>query len=151
MLMKKGIWSLGVVVLTGLMFLTVGALTASEKKPTDVPDELTIENTGYKTDKKGPVKLSHKKHADKKESNGYGVGCLECHHKYENGKNVLKEGDPIQKCAECHSPLKKEGKVLKLNLSYHKNCKTCHKEINKKDPNKKPPFKKCTGCHSKKK
>ena len=28
--MKKGIWSLGVVVLIGLMFLTVGALTASD-------------------------------------------------------------------------------------------------------------------------
>jgi hypothetical protein len=145
MLMKKGIWSLGVVVLTGLMFLTVGALTASEKKPTDVPDELMIENQGYKTDKKGAVKLSHKKHNEE-----YEVDCLECHHKYENGKNVLKKTDPIQKCAECHDPKKKQDKVLKLNLSYHKNCKTCHKEINKKDPNKKPPFKKCNGCHAKK-
>ncbi|NNG07486.1 MAG: cytochrome c3 family protein [Desulfobacteraceae bacterium] len=144
--MKKGIWSLGVVVLSGLMFLTVGALTASEKKPTDAPDELMIENEGYKTDKKGAVKLTHKKHSEE-----YKVDCLECHHVYENGKNVLKKTDPIQKCAQCHDPKKKQGKTLKLNLAYHKNCKTCHKELNKKDPNKKPPFKKCTGCHAKKK
>ena len=138
--MKKGIWSLGVLVLAGLMFLGVGVLTAA-----DVPDEAVICNEGYKTDKKGPVKLSHKKHAEE-----YKVGCLECHHKYENGKNVLKKGDPIQKCAECHSPLKKEGKVLKLNLAYHKNCKTCHKAIMEKDPSKKAPFKKCSDCHQKK-
>lgn len=143
--MKKGFWSLGVVVLTGLMFLTVGALTASEKKPKDVPDEAMIENTGYKSDKKGPVKLTHKKHNEE-----YKVACTECHHEYEDGKNVWKEGQPVKKCAECHDPKKKQGKTLKLNLAYHKNCKTCHKELNKKDPSKKPPFKKCTGCHAKK-
>lgn len=141
--MKKGIWSLGVVVLAGLMFLGVGVLKSAEKQAP--PEEVTISNEGYKTDKKGPVKLNHKEHFETLK-----IVCTECHHKYENGKNVLKKGDHIQKCAECHSPLKKEGKVLKLNLAYHKNCKTCHKAINNKDPSKKPPFKKCTGCHQKK-
>ena len=148
--MKKGIWSLGVVVLVGLLFLTVGALTASEKKHADLPDDIMISNEGYKTDKKGPVKLSHKKHFDKKENGGYGIGCLECHHKYENGKNVLKMGDPIEKCSKCHDPKKKQGKTLKLNVAYHKNCKNCHKAINEKDPSKKAPFKKCNDCHEKK-
>ena len=143
--MKKGIWSLGFIILACLMFLTVSALTASEKKPAGAPDDLMIENAGYKTDKKGPVKLTHKKHAEE-----YKVDCLQCHHKYEDGKNVLKKGDPIEKCAACHDPKKKQGKTLKLNVAYHKNCKNCHKEINKKDPNKKPPFKKCNGCHQKK-
>ena len=145
MYMNKRIWILGCVILAGLMFLTVGALTASEKKPGDAPDEIMIDNKGYKTDKKGPVKLTHKKHVE-----DYGAKCTECHHVYKDGKNVLKEGDPIQKCVECHSPLKKEGKVLKLNLAYHKNCKNCHKAVNKKDPSKKPPFKKCNDCHEKK-
>jgi hypothetical protein len=143
-LMKKGIWSLGVVVLVGLLFLTVGALTASEKKPADVPDEIMISNEGYKTDKKGPVKLTHKKHAAE-----YGAQCTDCHHVYKDGKNVLKKGDPIQKCGECHSPLKKEGKVLKLNLAYHKNCKGCHKKAFE-EGKKEAPFKKCSGCHEKK-
>jgi hypothetical protein len=104
-----------------------------------------ISNEGYETDKKGPVKLSHKKHAEE-----YKVDCFECHHKYENGKNVLQKGDPIDKCAKCHDPKKKQGKTLKLNIAYHKNCKNCHKEIVNKDPGKKAPFKKCSGCHEKK-
>ncbi len=141
--MKKGIWSLGFVVLVALMFFAVGALTAGEQ--TAPPDEIKIENTGYKTDKKGPVKLSHKKHHEE-----YKVACTECHHEYKDGKNVWKEGEKVKKCAECHNPLKKEGKVLKLNLSYHKNCKDCHKKIVEQDSNKKAPFKKCNDCHEKK-
>jgi hypothetical protein len=153
--MKKGIWSLGIVVLTGLMFLAVGALTAGEKAKKPVPpEEAKIENAGYKTDKKGHVKLSHKKHSDKEENKGYGVTCVECHHEYKDGKNVWKEGQPVKKCAECHDPLKtvKEGdtKIYKLNLAYHKNCKNCHKALLKEGKSETAPFKKCNDCHQKK-
>jgi predicted aldo/keto reductase-like oxidoreductase len=136
--MKRGIVSLILVALTGLLFITVGALTA-----TDVPDDVAIENEGYKKDKKGPVKLSHKKHSAE-----YKVACTECHHDYQDGKNVWKEGKPVKKCSACHNPLKKEGKVGKLQLSYHKNCKDCHKAVAKEG--KKAPFKKCKECHQKK-
>ncbi len=136
--MKRGIVSLILVALACLLFITVGALTA-----TDVPDDVAIENEGYKKDKKGPVKLSHKKHnAD------YKVACTECHHDYQDGKNVWKETDPVQKCSSCHSPLKKVGKTKKLQIAYHKNCKDCHKAVAKEG--KKAPFKKCKECHQKK-
>jgi hypothetical protein len=69
--MKKGIWSLGFVVLIALMFFTAAALKAGDQ--TTAADEIKIENTGYKTDKKGPVKLTHKKHHDE-----YKVACTEC-------------------------------------------------------------------------
>jgi hypothetical protein len=141
--MKKGIWSLGFVVLIALMFFTVGALMAGDK--TTAPDEVTIENTGYKSDKKPPVELHHKKHHEV-----YKVACTECHHEYKDGKNVWKQGEPVKKCAECHDPKKKKGKVLKLNLAYHKNCKNCHKKVVEKDSTKKAPFKKCNDCHKKK-
>jgi len=141
--MKKGLWSLGVVVLVGLIFLCVGVLTAADQPAP--PDEIKIENTGYKEDKKGAVVLTHKKHAvDHK------VACTECHHEYKDGKNVWKEGDKVKKCSECHSPLEKQGEVQKLNLAFHKNCKDCHKAIIEKDPSKKAPFKKCNDCHEKK-
>ncbi len=141
--MKKGLWSLGVVVLVGLMFLGVGVLTAADQPAP--PDEIKIENAGYKDDKKGGVTLTHKKHAvDHK------VACTECHHEYKDKKNVWKEGDKVKKCSECHSPLEKQGEALKLNLAYHKNCKDCHKELIEKDPSKKAPFKKCNDCHEKK-
>ena len=138
--MNKKLLSLLIVVFTGLLFLGVGVLIAA-----DVPDEIMIENQGYKKDKKGPVKFHHKKHhAD------YKVACTDCHHHYEKGKNVWKEGDPVKKCSECHNPLKKQGKVKKLQNAYHKNCKTCHKKLVKAGESDKAPFKKCNQCHAKK-
>jgi len=138
--MNRKLLSFLMIALTGLVFLTVGVLTAA-----DVPDEVTIENEGYKKDKKGPVKLSHKKHSVE-----YKVACTDCHHDIQDGKNVWKEGDPVKKCSECHNPLKKQGKVMKLNIAYHKNCKNCHKALIKEGKSKDAPFKKCNQCHQKK-
>lgn len=116
------------------VFLTVGLLTAA-----DSPDEVTIHEKAFGKYKKGPVKLGHKKHNEE-----YKVKCAECHHVYKDGKNTWKEGDAVQKCGECHDPLKKKGKAAKLKIAFHKNCKTCHKE------KQKGPFKKCNECHQKK-
>ena len=137
--MTKRTLNLILVALTGIVFLTVGALTAA-----DVPDDILIQNEGYKKDKKGPVKLTHKKH-----STDYKVACNECHHEYKDGKNVWKEGQPVKKCSECHNPTKKQGDVMKLQNAYHKNCKDCHKAATKEG--KKAPYKKCNDCHAKKK
>lgn len=118
---------------TGLIFLSVGILTAA-----DQPDLIVIQNKGYKSDKKGAVKLTHKKHAEE-----YKVKCEECHHIYKDGKNAWKEGDPVQKCSECHDPNEKKGAADKLQLSFHKNCHTCHKD----NKDKKAPYSKCNDCH----
>ena len=136
--MKKGIFTLVTVVLAGFVFLAVGALTAA-----DVPSEVKIQNEGYKSDKKGAVNLSHQKHVEE-----FKLACTECHHEYKDGQNVWKEGNPVKKCAECHNPLKKEGKIHKLQNAYHKNCKDCHKKVDKSG--EKAPHKKCNDCHEKK-
>jgi hypothetical protein len=142
--MTKKFCILFTAILTGLIFISVGTLIAADKQV--VPDTVTIENKGYKKDKKRPVPLSHKAHSTDKK---YGpVQCADCHHVYKDGKNVWKEGDEVQKCSACHDPKKntKEGgvKVMKLQNAYHKNCKNCHKK------EKKGPFKKCNDCHVKK-
>ena len=111
----------------------------------DAPDDVKIENQGYKSDKKGPVNLSHKKH-----NIDYKVACTECHHVYEQGKNVWKEGQPVHKCIECHDPINKKDNQDKLQNAFHQNCKNCHKELAKADPSKKLPYKKCNDCHQKK-
>jgi hypothetical protein len=134
--MKKGFLALTLVLFAGLMFLSVGVLTAA-----DVADEIMIENK-YKDDKKGAVKLTHKKH-----SVDYKVACTECHHEYKDGKNVWNDKMPVKKCKECHDVEKKQGNADKLQLSYHKNCQTCHKELKGKEA----PWKKCADCHSEKK
>jgi len=136
--MKRRTLNLILVALFGVVFVTVGVLTAA-----DVPDEVIIKNEGYKSDKKGPVKLTHKKHAV-----DYKIACNECHHEYKDGKNVWKEGDPVKKCSTCHDPNKKQGDVMKLQNAFHKNCKDCHKEASKEG--KEAPYKKCNDCHDKK-
>jgi hypothetical protein len=157
--MNKRFGAILTVIFCGLIFLTVTALTATEKpaeEPTEAPEEVVIENKGYKKDKKGPVTFQHKKHQeeylnldDKK------IACTECHHKYEDEKNVWKEGDPVKKCGaeDCHDPLKKKGKKQhKLQIAFHKNCKDCHKAIVKAGKKKanEAPFKKCVNCMGKK-
>ena len=130
------------VALTGLLFLAVGVLTAAEApKP---PKEILINDKGFKRIIKGPVKFPHKLHIDQK------LACTECHHNYENGKNVWKEGDPVKPCIDCHNPLKKIGKIPKLQNAFHKKCKTCHKHLAKAGK-KSGPYRKCNQCHQKKK
>jgi hypothetical protein len=134
--MKESRLPLFMVVFAGLIFLAFGVLTAA-----DVADVIVIDNEGYKRNMKGPVKLSHEKHATE-----YGTACTDCHHVYEDGKNVWKEGQPVQKCIECHDPQKTEGNVKRLMTAYHDNCKDCHKE----HPDTNAPYKKCNDCHEKK-
>lgn len=133
---KKGLSAI-IIVATAAIFATAGILIAG-----DVPDKISIENEGYKKDKKPAVLLNHKAHSE-----DYKVACTECHHLYEDGNNAWKDSDPVQKCSECHDPNKKQGKQYKLQNAFHKNCKNCHKEI---DPSsKKAPSKKCNDCHGK--
>jgi hypothetical protein len=133
---KKAWLSVLVVALAGV-FLMAGILVAA-----DVPEEIVIKDPAYGDDtKKGPVTLTHTKH-----SKEHGVKCEDCHHVYEDGKNVWKEGDPVKKCSECHPMDKNEGKLFKMKSGtvFHKNCRDCHKEL------KKGPYKKCDECHAEK-
>ena len=137
--MRKSVVVLLGVIVSMALFVGVGVLIAA-----DCQDKVSIHSDAFKTHKKGPVNLSHKKH-----NVDYKIACAECHHVYEGGKNVYKEGDPVQACSECHDPVTSEGKVKKLMLAYHKNCQGCHKALEKAG---KPtgPTRKCNDCHAKK-
>ena len=138
--MRKRILFLGAVIISIALFAGVGIPLA-----TNAPEEISILDPAIAKHKKGAVNFTHKKHAV-----DYKIACTECHHVYKEGKNVYKEGDPIQKCSGCHDPVKSEGKVKKLMLAFHKNCQGCHKALEKAG---KPtgPTKKCNDCHAKKK
>jgi hypothetical protein len=144
--MRKQVFFLNVVILSIALFTGRGILIATEVQ--DVPGEINIYSDTYEKSKKkhkyGPTPLSHKKH-----NIDYKLSCTECHHVYEGGKNVFKEGDPVQKCLECHDVKKSKGKQKKLTLAYHKNCQGCHKDL-KKAKKKTGPIK-CNDCHVKKK
>lgn len=136
--MQKRTFRLLLVGFTGLIFLTAGASMAVE-----VPDDVKIENKGYKKDRKGPVNLSHKAHTE-----DYAAACTDCHHDYQDGKNVWQESDPVKKCAECHDPQEKQEKAYKLRNAYHRNCKICHRDKVKAGESEDAPYRKCTACHA---
>ena len=137
--MNKKFMGLLMILFTCLLFHYVNDLSA-----VDQPDDIMIENEGYKPDRKGPVSFSHTNHAE-----DYEVSCMQCHHEYKDGENIWNEGDPVKKCVECHSPLANQGEAKKLSIAFHKNCKACHRNLAKEGISKDAPYKQCTNCHEK--
>ena len=135
--MRKRIFFMGVVILSIALFIGGGILIAK-----DAPDEFNIKSDVFEKRKYKPTKLTHKKH-----NVDYKIACMECHHVYKEGKNIYKEGDPVQKCSECHDVKKSEGKKKKLMLAFHKNCQGCHRELKKAEKKTGPV--KCNKCHEK--
>lgn len=95
--------------------------------------------TAFASHKKGIVLFSHDRHAAAKPE-GYSIACGDCHHDKAGKPLALKQGDPVQKCMECHPktgvPKKPEGlsktdwDAMQLEYYYgaiHANCMGCHK------------------------
>jgi hypothetical protein len=129
-----------IVISTGAWTLTINVPKGAEEQ--SPPDEITLEDEGYKSNRRGPVYFSHLNHAE-----DYGVLCEDCHHHYQDGENVWEEGDPVKRCAECHDPRETKGKIKNLKLAFHKNCKNCHRELAKEGITKDAPYRKCSDCH----
>lgn len=141
--MRNGLPIVPVAIFTCFLLVLAGRVTVAEEP--SPPDEIVIDNEGYEKDRKGPVNFPHLSHIE-----DYEVSCDQCHHDYQEGKNVWKEGDPVRKCADCHSPLESKGKVKKLSIAFHKNCKTCHKKAVEEGVSEAAPFKSCYHCHERK-
>jgi hypothetical protein len=149
-----------------ILFVSAGIYAAS------APDVIPLKDPSYEKHTKGIVQFEHKKHWDdysKAYPDLYPSKCGVCHHD-ENGEPLteLEDGQPVQKCIECHkipgqvpSKVKKEwrekkikgAEKKKLELQYHAeavhdNCKDCHKKFNKKYKPKKAPTT-CAKCHPK--
>ena len=107
----------------------------------EIIDVIMIENKVYADDRKGPVKFSHLKH-----SREYGASCVECHHLYQDGKNIWKEGDHVNKCVVCHDPVEEKEKAVRLQSAFHNNCRDCHTRASQEGKN--APYKKCSECHA---
>lgn len=141
--------SIGVTVFIAVVSFCFAAALYAAKAPADMELKAPYEHT------KGSVKFSHGKHAT-----DYKIGCGECHHD-DKGKPLtkLKDGDPVQKCFDCHNKpgelkgKKAEGLSKADKLAYHanalhENCIECHKTFNKENKTTTAPAK-CTDCHPK--
>jgi hypothetical protein len=146
--MKKRSLLVSTAVVMGMVFvMTLGYAVCS-----DAPETITMDSKVLGEHTKALVTFNHKKHnAD------YKVACTDCHHKYEGGKNVWKEGDPVEKCDACHKEAKppagdKSSKAEKIQKYYftaiHENCVGCHKDMKKAGKPTGPTS--CTDCHPKK-
>jgi len=102
--------------------------------------EITIDNQGYESDKTGPVTFSHAKHYYE-----YKIDCTQCHHIYQDGQNIWKQGDGVETCVTCHHQNEAQDNVFKLQKAFHENCRGCHSEASKEG--KEAPYRKCSDCH----
>ena len=126
------------------VFIAAFAVMAQQK----APENITIKEFPNPT--KGPVEFSHQKH-----NVDYKIACNQCHHKYQDGKNVWKEGEPVEKCSKCHTEMTVEGEKklpqdqqkLNLKLAFHGECQGCHQKMKKEDPNTKAALT-CSTCHA---
>lgn len=154
--MKKRFLRLLFIFITATTLLCTGILTAEDQKKgkvlervqqqeQEIPEEIIISNEGYRQERKVPVKFPHVSHAADR-----GLGCEECHHNYEDGKNIWKEGDFVNKCIECHDPRENQDNVKKLMLAFHQQCSGCHQNRRKEGSSQIAPYKKCYECHQKK-
>ena len=72
--------------------------------------------------------------------------CLDCHHKYENGKNILDEddldaGDADTSCVSCHDGTVK----FDLQQAFHRQCMGCHDRLSAENIKTGPSL--CGECH----
>ena len=132
---------------------TSGEERAKVEGTTEMPSaEIVILSPLWEGHTRPGVVFTHEKHLE-----DYDIACDECHHVYENGKNVWEEGMPVAKCEACHnektvrgeSKLSPELKKKNLKLAFHRNCQKCHRKLKREDSQSKAPTV-CTKCHTKK-
>lgn len=143
--MTRGVKSVSCVLTAAVFLFSVAFLVFAA----DQPDNITLKPGLWPSLTKTPVQFSHKKHAEE-----YKVACDHCHHVYKDGKNVWKQGDPVQKCEKCHTEATVQGEKklppdqqkLNLKLAYHNNCVACHQKLKKEKADSKAPVT-CAQCH----
>lgn len=80
-----------------------------------------------------PVSFDHESHAEE-------FDCLDCHHVFVDGENVLdpldlETGDAQAACSACHN-----GSPDERMRAFHAQCATCHE-------GRETAPKSCNGCH----
>ena len=125
---------------TAMFFMTTLYVTYISGQP----EHILIQNSKiYSNRQRTPVKFPHGIHMTTAAS------CLDCHHFYVNGKNILDEdelteGNPKIKCASCHWE-KKSGNRFSLMDAFHRQCIGCHRKLSKSKKKSGPVM--CASCH----
>ena len=84
-------------------------------------DMVAVDNSVFEQPRRSPSVFVHDAHNEKA-----GIEeCYECHHVYEDGKQVEEESSEDQMCSDCHG-IEAEGRRPGLMKAFHLNCKGCH-------------------------
>lgn len=131
--LKQPLSAIIVLALTVLGWLSVSHAQESE---------IVLDNANaYGRDQRPVVTFSHERHMDM-------FDCLDCHHDFDNGENVLdedelEEGNPAIRCASCHD----SHSTPDLERAYHLQCLGCHRQTRIDGQAAGPEL--CGGCHIK--
>jgi len=131
--MKK---NLSFLIIVSLFIVAASVLIARQ-------DILSLDNTKTFIKKQRPaVAFPHGRHMNE-------IECLNCHHDYKDGKNVLSEdslteGSDAIKCAACHGLDNASGRHG-LKNAFHEQCSGCHRKMGKEKKKTGPRL--CAGCH----
>jgi hypothetical protein len=128
-----------------LLMIMVAALLVLSNSPLRAqPDKMVLDSSNVKGKKQRPaVTFPHNRHVEIE------LPCKDCHHIYENGKNVLdesrlEEGNQDIHCSACHGPKSRRN----LKQAFHDQCMGCHKKSQKENKKTGPRY--CGECHVKK-
>ena len=125
------------ITVVALLFFVVSPLGAQ-------PDKIVFDPLkGFGKSNRPGVTFAHNRHVEA------GLSCKDCHHVYENGKNVLdesklEEGNQGFRCSACHGPKFR----MDLEQAFHDQCIGCHRKLSKEKKKTGPGF--CGQCHVKK-
>jgi hypothetical protein len=128
-----------------LLMIMVAALLVLSNSPAGAqPDKIVLDHSdisGGRT--RPPVTLPHNRHVEA------GLSCKDCHHFYQDGKNVLdesklEEGNQDIRCSACHGPKSQ----LNLQEAFHDQCMGCHTRYQKEKKKTGPRY--CGECHIRK-
>jgi len=128
-----------------LLMITVAVLLVLSNSPLRAqPDKMVLDSSKIPGKKQRPaVAFPHNRHVEIE------LPCKDCHHIYENGKNVLdesrlEEGNQDIRCSACHGPKSRRN----LKQAFHDQCMGCHKRVQKENKKTGPRY--CGECHIKK-
>lgn len=104
--------------------------------------KIVLDNAnGYARNQRPAVIFSHELHMDM-------ADCLDCHHDYDDGENILdedelEEGNTAIRCATCHD----SDSTVDMRRAYHFQCLGCHRQARIDGQAAGPEL--CGGCHIK--
>ena len=147
MRIKKTLGGFSKIWLIVILCVSIGIIFTLKAGVTEMHefDVIILDKNDFPKRRKGPVRFEHRKHAL-----NYNVSCWDCHHEYEDGKNIYSPWNSTLQCADCHDPETKEDNIVKLQTAFHLSCKTCH-EKEKIFGDNPLAYRECNRCHEKEK